>query len=409
MKGKNNKLRKLQKSVKGITLIALVVTIIVLLILAGVAINLTIGQNGIFKRAELSANKWKEASQNEQNEMDKVAEYIDDLTPKYIEGVLIPKGFYYAGGSKDTGIVISDNEDDKKEYNEENRTGDVSTDLKGNQFVWVPVPDPSKIFKDETVKLNGVETTTDVYSKLTIISKDSHDATKPGDSSYYSVREPDVLSKYDTEAEYADIILGTSGTGNAEELAKVFVADYKAMSDSIKKYKGFYIGRYELTGEVDKPTEKKGPVLTAASWQAKNWYGLYKACKGFTKGNVTSTMVYGCQWDATMEWLKETKFKDEPSKVDSDSSSWGNYASSGGTGSPINTGSNSTYQANKIFDLAGNYRDWTQEAVSSSDRVERGSSYMSSGSEAAGRANFSPDTSFDLYTSRPTLYINPYN
>ena len=36
---------------KGITLVALVVTIIVLLILAGIAINLTVGNNGIFTRA----------------------------------------------------------------------------------------------------------------------------------------------------------------------------------------------------------------------------------------------------------------------------------------------------------------------------------------------------------------------
>ena len=42
----------LKKQVKGITLIALVVTIIVLLILAGVAISLIIGQNGIFTRAQ---------------------------------------------------------------------------------------------------------------------------------------------------------------------------------------------------------------------------------------------------------------------------------------------------------------------------------------------------------------------
>ena len=43
---------KFKNNVKGITLIALVVTIIVLLILAGVAINLTIGDNGIITRAQ---------------------------------------------------------------------------------------------------------------------------------------------------------------------------------------------------------------------------------------------------------------------------------------------------------------------------------------------------------------------
>ena len=59
-------LRKIKKNVKGITLIALVVTIIVLLILAGVAISLTIGQNGIFARAQNAVNVYEQAATNEQ-------------------------------------------------------------------------------------------------------------------------------------------------------------------------------------------------------------------------------------------------------------------------------------------------------------------------------------------------------
>ena len=91
------------------------VTIIVLLILAGVAINLTIGQNGIFTRAQNAVNKYEQASLNEQDEMDKAVNFID----KYmnggnddkddevkVEGVTIPKGFYYVGGTKPDGIVI---------------------------------------------------------------------------------------------------------------------------------------------------------------------------------------------------------------------------------------------------------------------------------------------------------------
>ena len=368
MEENKKRLRKLQKGIKGITLIALVVTIIVLLILAAVAINLTIGNNGIFTRAQNATQKWEEASKNEQDEMDKVSNFLDEYMngndgsegggdQSQIEGVPIPDGFYYAGGSKDTGLVISDNEADKKDYNEENKNAEVSTDLQGNQFVWVPVPDPSKIFADETVTLNGVETTTDVYSKLTIRDGESYTSVKPGDTS--SVREPDVLSKYDVDEQYYKTILGYNST---KAMADSMVAEYKAMSNSIKKYKGFYIGRYEITGTVDSPTEKKGASLTN-----QNWYNLYKACKGFTKGNVVSTMIYGCQWGATMEWLKQTEFKEDPSKVDSDSSSWGNYSSN----STIDTGSNPEYQANKIFDLAGNCFDWTQEAYSAGNRVAR--------------------------------------
>ncbi len=366
-------LKKIKKQVKGITLIALVVTIIVLLILAAVAINLTIGNNGIFTRAQNATQKWEEASKNEQDEIDKVSNFLDDYMNgnagsqgeddkvTWLDDVPVPDGFYYAGGSKDNGLVISDNVADKKDYTEENKNADVSTDLQGNQFVWVPVPDPSKIFVDETVKLNGVETTTDVYSKLTIRDEDKeyYTASKPGETS--KVREPDVLSSYDTDEQYYKTILGFNST---KEMADSMAKEYKAMSDSVKKYKGFYIGRYEITGTVDSPTEKKGAVLSAD--KAGNWYSLYKACKGFTKGNVVSTMIYGCQWDATMEWLKQTEFKEDPSKVDTDSSSWGNYNSS-----KIETGSNPAYQANKIFDLAGNYLDWTQEASHTYSRVNR--------------------------------------
>ena len=50
---------------KGITLIALVITIIVLLILAGVTINLTLGENGIFRTAEQAGRNYTQAQEQE--------------------------------------------------------------------------------------------------------------------------------------------------------------------------------------------------------------------------------------------------------------------------------------------------------------------------------------------------------
>ena len=69
--------KKLKKDVQGITLIALVVTIIVLLILAGIALNLTIGQNGIFSRAQTAANTWRNAETNEQLAMGELEGWMD--------------------------------------------------------------------------------------------------------------------------------------------------------------------------------------------------------------------------------------------------------------------------------------------------------------------------------------------
>ena len=49
------------KEIKGITLITLAITIVVLIILAGVSINAVIGDDGITKKAQNSANLTKEA------------------------------------------------------------------------------------------------------------------------------------------------------------------------------------------------------------------------------------------------------------------------------------------------------------------------------------------------------------
>ena len=57
------------KEMKGITLVALVVTIVVLLILAGVSINLVLGNNGIIARAKDAGTKSAESSVKEKIDM----------------------------------------------------------------------------------------------------------------------------------------------------------------------------------------------------------------------------------------------------------------------------------------------------------------------------------------------------
>lgn len=57
------------KNVRGITLIALVVTIIVLLILAGIAMSLTVGNQGLFTRSNKAVGEYLEAEVKEKVEM----------------------------------------------------------------------------------------------------------------------------------------------------------------------------------------------------------------------------------------------------------------------------------------------------------------------------------------------------
>ena len=67
---------EMNKKNSGITLVALVVTIVVLLILAGVSINLVVGQNGLINRAKEAARKTQEAAEGEQKEFDTATDYI---------------------------------------------------------------------------------------------------------------------------------------------------------------------------------------------------------------------------------------------------------------------------------------------------------------------------------------------
>lgn len=71
------------KKEKGITLISLIITTIVLLILAGVTLNLTLGNKGIFRISKNAVNMWETASVNEQQQLNNFEnEYRDILGNK---------------------------------------------------------------------------------------------------------------------------------------------------------------------------------------------------------------------------------------------------------------------------------------------------------------------------------------
>ena len=62
----------------AITLTALVITIIVLLILAGVTLNMVMGENGIIKKAQLAKSKTEEAQNKEMEELSNLENYVTD-------------------------------------------------------------------------------------------------------------------------------------------------------------------------------------------------------------------------------------------------------------------------------------------------------------------------------------------
>ena len=72
----------IRKSNRAITLIALVITIVVMLILATIAIRLTIGENGIFKRAKQAKEEYTNSQSYEQAQVNTLDKEIE----KHING-----------------------------------------------------------------------------------------------------------------------------------------------------------------------------------------------------------------------------------------------------------------------------------------------------------------------------------
>ena len=386
------------KQERGITLIALVVTIVVLLILAGVSISLVLNNNGVISKAKDAKNQYAEAQTNEEKQLNEVTDWIDtkvgDTTGggsvTKIDGVPIPEGYYYVGGTKAKGLVISDNIADKElDKGKEN----VRRDLAGNQWVWVPVETPSSLYTtvaagQALAGSTGVKTTK--YTNSEIISGITR--VLPGDTSSY--REPDILpsSNYGDTDDRAK----TAGFSSLANMAETMKSDYEEMIASLEKYKGFYIGRYELTANGEK---------TGAT-QNKNWYTLYKNCTTLATGSKVKTrMIWGLQWDATCKWLDNSGFSI------TDSSTWGNYSNNtaDGHGSLQDTGYSESWKANNIYDFAGNCWEFTQEAGDTGSRAYRGGNYNGdgSGSPASVRGNTGPTNTFSSYGSRPTLYLIP--
>lgn len=65
------------KNQKGITLIALVITIIILLILAGVSLNLVLGENGLIRRAQEAKEAYTQAQSEEEQQLNEVESWMD--------------------------------------------------------------------------------------------------------------------------------------------------------------------------------------------------------------------------------------------------------------------------------------------------------------------------------------------
>ena len=399
-----------------------------LLILAGVSISLLLDENGIIKKSKDARREYGQAKANEQEDLSNLSDMIDEATGKVAKinvntkasknGTIngeagdsnnptIPKGYIPIDTATSTwGDGSTAPSQDSVKH------GLVIKDEKNNEWVWVPVDKGTlaTMYEESSDEKTLCGTTgetavkTKLYSKSITIGTGSNtktiSRTTPGITGN---REPDLVvgndgAKYDAKDTFYKTILGDTGT--KEQLAQLFVDEYKAMIESVSKYGGFYIGRYELS---EAGVQKDKETLTKT-----NWYNLYKKCTELKASDKVKTqMIWGCQWDVTMNWLISSGAKTS-NEVNTDSSSWGNYKGTSvkaddgktelkasGKSTKLNTGKTTFTMANNIYDLAGNCFEWTQEASGTVGRANRGGSYISDGSSnpASNRLSGIPDLS----------------
>ena len=407
------------KNKRGITLISLVVTIVILVVLAGVAINLTVGENGLLRKAKLAKEEYNNAVASEEEQLNELYAYLngEDLpentkenpqeagtpvkipsswitkTPKIVDEkgnvkvastnvtyvaavadgqgntIPVPDEFYYVGGNLATGVVISDNPDDKNKYVGYEADGTtvkaVGVDLVGNQFVWIPCT------------LDGANGTIKYEKK--------------------------VFEGYSNS--------GWDNQTNAAEKVQV------------GKYGGFYIGRYEaglnesgisniefavsaqtISGFTNwqsdiylKDKVSASGVPTVKANQIPWFHANYETAMAMSqklyenKTSVSSGLVTGTMWDTMMKYMQAHGVNV------TDNCTWGNFVSKSITGTRgkyctvdangnttawkdttssdkgtdvsnatciiLTTGSTEDVMKMNIYDVAGNLYEWTDEAA----------------------------------------------
>ncbi len=344
------------QSPKGITLIALVVTIIVLLILAGIAINLTVGNNGLFSRTKNAANTWRKAEYNELDEMQSFANTYDttlnnleldkseednkiimdkitgqektntETTDKNGNRVVIPAGFKVINPDQtvNEGIVIED-------------ASANNDDTVGNQFVWVPCGVDGS---NNTLKYDRYAYARDDWKfRQTKLNEKDEDGS-------YKIQRADDTSYYFHEA----------------------ISEQERIS--IQKYGGYYIGRYEVGCDTARTshttTSEIGKIQSGLN--AYNWVTRDEA-KNLAERIYTgkSRLCSSYAWDTALQFIGGTYAVE---------STGDNNKTTSSTTKLENTG----YHAMKnIYDMGGNVGEWTTETYNNtgSPYVLRGGDYGS--------------------------------
>ena len=169
---------------------------------------------------------------------------------------------------------------------------------------------------------------------------------------------------------------------------------YKAMTESVNLYGGFYMGRYEASyasgAKLSDYTPASKPVTQdkpGRIWVQFSPQDATVACENLYSDNPTvqGFFPWGVNWDTTLQWIIDSGSKTWDD-IAVNSTSWGNYSDDSFSPNARGnyTGAFEQAKANNIYDMAGNNWEWTQERQGSSNYAMRGGGYNLMGGSCSG-------------------------
>ena len=441
---------------KGITLIALIITIIVLLILAGVTLNMVMGDSGLFNKANNASEQTKISNAKEiirmqvlENELNKKtkdanAKSDEDLQTA-IETKLTEEGYKVEEGK----ITIGSTEIDIAEEIA-NASSGGGTSTKG---------------KEDDSRNRTLAGTTTGYSYKNPVIPQGFKAVDEGSATwtYTDETETEVTGWNEglviqdtignefvwvpvdgTNVPYAKwCTIGSSYSECSDDTSAIPVTE----NTQINTYHGFYVARYEA-GLITETLEQSASInnntnITAVSkpgtkiWNYIDYNNANTVAQAMinnsaTYGTTKSGLITGTQWDTIMSWYQNSNIKVDTTQ------DWGTYINLTYSGNgkyfvysgsePItwsegiftkignsDSSSNPYYHASglnangikkNIAELGGNVWEWTSEIYSSNRVVRSGGSYACSTElPASYRYHVSTDYTDFAVGFRTVLYI----
>ena len=407
---------------KGVTLIALAVTIVVMLILAGVTISVLNGENGIVKQAQKAKEESKIKELKEKVRIDIAGKRVENINGELRVSVLkeiLDK--YFDNVPVETQITSETKLKAKEEYGKyEMKISDIDVgeityetsytifkDVNGEQ---VPIPEGYIVSEnsDENIVNKGlvisdsrgneyvwISCTVDSSSNKLQYKRTEWGVEKDGTDNSRAIKDELTLKDIDVTYSKTD-----TDNGINEEISKEIVAQINAEKESIKKYGGYYIGRYEVG------KDNKTAVIKAEQEPYVNikWSKAYELAKGIGGGEgATTYLCSSYSWDTAINFIQNTTGKNYATSIIGFNGNWKSQEvkdSSGKVIKPVNTAqrlnTGLTTALCNIYDMGGNVGEFTTELNpgTSETVVLRGGNYF----------NFPAGIRWDYYSGLAVSY-----